>query len=30
MIDTNCTGLVQVTHALLPGMVERKRKMRGR
>ncbi len=25
MIDTNCTGLVQVTHALLPGMVERKR-----
>ena len=25
MIDTNCTGLVQVTHALLPGMVERNR-----
>jgi len=25
MIDTNCTGLVQVTHALLPGMVERQR-----
>lgn len=25
MIDTNCTGLVRVTHALLPGMVERKR-----
>jgi 3-hydroxy acid dehydrogenase / malonic semialdehyde reductase len=25
MIDTNCTGLVQVTRALLPGMVERKR-----
>jgi 3-hydroxy acid dehydrogenase/malonic semialdehyde reductase len=24
MIDTNCSGLVQVTHALLPGMVERK------
>ena len=24
MIDTNCTGLVQVTRALLPGMVERK------
>lgn len=23
MIDTNCTGLVQVTRALLPGMVER-------
>ncbi|MFB9124486.1 SDR family NAD(P)-dependent oxidoreductase [Paraburkholderia dipogonis] len=25
MIETNCTGLVQVTHALLPGMVERDR-----
>jgi 3-hydroxy acid dehydrogenase / malonic semialdehyde reductase len=25
MIDTNCMGLVQVTHALLPGMVERNR-----
>jgi 3-hydroxy acid dehydrogenase/malonic semialdehyde reductase len=25
MIETNCTGLVQVTHALLPGMVERNR-----
>ncbi len=25
MIDTNCTGLVQVTRALLPGMVDRKR-----
>ncbi len=25
MIDTNCTGLVTVTHALLPGMVERNR-----
>jgi 3-hydroxy acid dehydrogenase / malonic semialdehyde reductase len=25
MIDTNCIGLVQVTHALLPGMVERNR-----
>ena len=25
MIDTNCTGLVNVTHALLPGRVERKR-----
>ena len=25
MIDTNCTGLVQVTHALLPGRVERMR-----
>lgn len=25
MIDTNCTGLVQVTRALLPGMVERRR-----
>ncbi len=25
MIDTNCTGLVQMTHALLPGMVERNR-----
>jgi 3-hydroxy acid dehydrogenase/malonic semialdehyde reductase len=25
MIDTNCTGLVAVTHALLPGMVERNR-----
>jgi 3-hydroxy acid dehydrogenase / malonic semialdehyde reductase len=25
MIDTNCKGLVQVTHALLPGMVERNR-----
>ncbi len=23
MIDTNCSGLVQVTHAFLPGMVER-------
>jgi len=21
MIETNCTGLVQVTHALLPGMI---------
>jgi len=25
MIDTNCTGLVQVTRTLLPGMVERNR-----
>ena len=25
MIDTNCTGLVQVTRALLPGMVARQR-----
>ncbi|WP_118181033.1 bifunctional NADP-dependent 3-hydroxy acid dehydrogenase/3-hydroxypropionate dehydrogenase YdfG [Paraburkholderia phosphatilytica] len=25
MIDTNCVGLVQVTHALLPGMVGRNR-----
>lgn len=25
MIETNCTGLVQVTHTLLPGMVERNR-----
>ncbi|MFP5401908.1 MAG: SDR family NAD(P)-dependent oxidoreductase [Gammaproteobacteria bacterium] len=25
MIDTNCTGLVQVTHAFLPGMVARNR-----
>jgi 3-hydroxy acid dehydrogenase / malonic semialdehyde reductase len=25
MIDTNCTGLVTVTHAVLPGMVERNR-----
>ncbi|WJF90841.1 bifunctional NADP-dependent 3-hydroxy acid dehydrogenase/3-hydroxypropionate dehydrogenase YdfG [Paraburkholderia bonniea] len=25
MIDTNCTGLVQVTRALLPGMLERNR-----
>jgi 3-hydroxy acid dehydrogenase/malonic semialdehyde reductase len=25
MIETNCTGLVQITHALLPGMVERNR-----
>lgn len=25
MIDTNCTGLVQMTHALLPGMVARNR-----
>ncbi|WP_143294307.1 SDR family NAD(P)-dependent oxidoreductase, partial [Burkholderia pseudomallei] len=25
MIDTNCTGLVTVTRALLPGMVERGR-----
>ncbi|PRD66651.1 bifunctional NADP-dependent 3-hydroxy acid dehydrogenase/3-hydroxypropionate dehydrogenase YdfG [Malikia granosa] len=25
MIDTNCTGLVQATRALLPGMVERRR-----
>jgi 3-hydroxy acid dehydrogenase/malonic semialdehyde reductase len=25
MIETNCTGLVQVTRALLPGMVERRR-----
>jgi 3-hydroxy acid dehydrogenase / malonic semialdehyde reductase len=25
MIDTNCTGLVTVTHALLPGMVARNR-----
>jgi 3-hydroxy acid dehydrogenase / malonic semialdehyde reductase len=25
MIETNCTGLVTVTHAVLPGMVERNR-----
>jgi 3-hydroxy acid dehydrogenase/malonic semialdehyde reductase len=25
MIETNCMGLVQITHALLPGMVERNR-----
>ncbi len=25
MIDTNCTGIVTVTRALLPGMVERNR-----
>ena len=25
MIDTNCAGLVNMTHALLPGMVERNR-----
>ena len=25
MIDTNCTGLVQITHAFLPGMVARNR-----
>ena len=25
MIDTNCTGLVTVTHALLPGMIDRGR-----
>ncbi|SOE82587.1 NADP-dependent 3-hydroxy acid dehydrogenase YdfG [Caballeronia arationis] len=25
MIETNCTGLVSVTHAVLPGMVERNR-----
>lgn len=25
MIETNCTGLVTVTHAILPGMVERNR-----
>jgi 3-hydroxy acid dehydrogenase/malonic semialdehyde reductase len=25
MIDTNCTGLVTVTHAILPGMIERNR-----
>ncbi|VXC38442.1 L-allo-threonine dehydrogenase, NAD(P)-binding [Burkholderia sp. 8Y] len=25
MIETNCTGLVAVTHAILPGMVERNR-----
>ena len=25
MIETNCTGLAQITHALLPGMVERNR-----
>ncbi|MBN3854523.1 bifunctional NADP-dependent 3-hydroxy acid dehydrogenase/3-hydroxypropionate dehydrogenase YdfG [Paraburkholderia sp. Ac-20340] len=25
MIETNCTGLVQVTHAFLPGMVDRNR-----
>jgi 3-hydroxy acid dehydrogenase/malonic semialdehyde reductase len=25
MIDTNCSGLVRMTHALLPGMVERNR-----
>ena len=25
MIDTNCTGLVQVTRAILPGMVDRNR-----
>ncbi|SAL38700.1 SDR family NAD(P)-dependent oxidoreductase [Caballeronia concitans] len=25
MIDTNCAGLVAVTHAILPGMVERNR-----
>ncbi|CAM2180069.1 3-hydroxy acid dehydrogenase YdfG [Paraburkholderia sacchari] len=25
MIDTNCTGLVRVTHAFLPGMIERNR-----
>jgi 3-hydroxy acid dehydrogenase / malonic semialdehyde reductase len=25
MIDTNCTGLVTVTHAILPGMIQRNR-----
>ena len=25
MIETNCTGLVTVTHAILPGMIERNR-----